>query len=119
MVLKRAVGRLGEPVIRQATLQAMRILGGQFVFGRTIDEALTNLAERVGNGAKVEDEVADGDPDPPLQPFAAEHAKGQVLDGKVAVAIGALDPAGQRRIVGVVETAHGSRALGKSAQARS
>ncbi len=39
-VLKRAVGRLGEPVIRQATLQAMKILGGQFVFGRTIDEAL-------------------------------------------------------------------------------
>jgi RHH-type proline utilization regulon transcriptional repressor/proline dehydrogenase/delta 1-pyrroline-5-carboxylate dehydrogenase len=38
--LRRAVGRVGEPVIRQATLQAMRILGGQFVFGRTIDEAL-------------------------------------------------------------------------------
>lgn len=38
--LKRAVGRLGEPVIRAATLQAMRILGGQFVFGRTIEEAL-------------------------------------------------------------------------------
>ena len=38
--LKRAVGRLGEPVIRTATLQAMRILGGQFVFGRTITEAL-------------------------------------------------------------------------------
>ncbi len=38
--LKRTVGRLGEPVIRKATLQAMRILGGQFVFGRTIEEAL-------------------------------------------------------------------------------
>ncbi|WP_121118738.1 bifunctional proline dehydrogenase/L-glutamate gamma-semialdehyde dehydrogenase PutA [Croceibacterium ferulae] len=38
--LRRAVGRLGEPVIRQATLQAMRILGGQFVFGRDIEEAL-------------------------------------------------------------------------------
>ncbi len=38
--LKRAMNRMGEPVIRQATLQAMRILGGQFVFGRTIEEAL-------------------------------------------------------------------------------
>jgi len=38
--LRRAVGRMGEPVIRQATLQAMRILGGQFVFGRDMDEAL-------------------------------------------------------------------------------
>jgi RHH-type transcriptional regulator, proline utilization regulon repressor / proline dehydrogenase / delta 1-pyrroline-5-carboxylate dehydrogenase len=42
--LKRAVGRLGEPVIRTATLQAMKILGGQFVFGRTIDEALERAA---------------------------------------------------------------------------
>ena len=48
--LKRAVGRLGEPVIRQATLQAMKILGGQFVFGRTIDEALERAApERKAN----------------------------------------------------------------------
>ena len=38
--LKRAMNRMGEPVIRTATLQAMKILGGQFVFGRTIDEAL-------------------------------------------------------------------------------
>ncbi|MFZ1742634.1 MAG: bifunctional proline dehydrogenase/L-glutamate gamma-semialdehyde dehydrogenase PutA, partial [Pontixanthobacter sp.] len=42
--LKRTVGRLGEPVIRKATLQAMRILGGQFVFGRTIKEALKRAA---------------------------------------------------------------------------
>ena len=42
--LRRAVGRVGEPVIRQAVMQAMRILGGQFVFGRTIDEALDRAA---------------------------------------------------------------------------
>ena len=38
--LRRTIGRVGEPVIRKATLQAMKIMGGQFVFGRTIDEAL-------------------------------------------------------------------------------
>ena len=38
--LGRAVGRLGEPVIRTAVAQGMKILGAQFVFGRTIDEAL-------------------------------------------------------------------------------
>jgi RHH-type transcriptional regulator, proline utilization regulon repressor / proline dehydrogenase / delta 1-pyrroline-5-carboxylate dehydrogenase len=38
--LGRAVGRLGEPVIRTAVGQAMKILGQQFVFGRTIGEAL-------------------------------------------------------------------------------
>ncbi|HUQ14143.1 MAG TPA: bifunctional proline dehydrogenase/L-glutamate gamma-semialdehyde dehydrogenase PutA, partial [Novosphingobium sp.] len=48
--LKRAVGRLGEPVIRTATLQAMKILGGQFVFGRTIDEALARAAPERAKG---------------------------------------------------------------------
>jgi RHH-type proline utilization regulon transcriptional repressor/proline dehydrogenase/delta 1-pyrroline-5-carboxylate dehydrogenase len=48
--LKRAVGRLGEPVIRQATLQAMKILGGQFVFSRTIQEALSRAAPERKHG---------------------------------------------------------------------
>ena len=34
------MARSGEPVIRQAVTQAMRILGRQFVMGRDIDEAL-------------------------------------------------------------------------------
>jgi RHH-type proline utilization regulon transcriptional repressor/proline dehydrogenase/delta 1-pyrroline-5-carboxylate dehydrogenase len=38
--LHRLVARSGEPVVRQAVLAAMRILGRQFVMGRTIDEAL-------------------------------------------------------------------------------
>src|SRR4029453_5684303 len=42
--LGRAVGRLGEPVIRAAGSQAMKILGKQFVFGRTIDEAMKRAA---------------------------------------------------------------------------
>ncbi len=48
--LKRAIGRLGEPVIRKATLQAMKILGGQFVFGRTIGEALKRAAPERARG---------------------------------------------------------------------
>jgi RHH-type proline utilization regulon transcriptional repressor/proline dehydrogenase/delta 1-pyrroline-5-carboxylate dehydrogenase len=39
-VLRRLVAKSGEPVIRQAVMQAMRILGRQFVMGRTIEEAL-------------------------------------------------------------------------------
>ena len=38
--LKRLVSRSGEPFIRNAMKQAMRIMGKQFVLGRTIDEAL-------------------------------------------------------------------------------
>lgn len=48
--LKRAINRLGEPVIRTATGQAMKILGGQFVFGRTIDEALKRAAPERAQG---------------------------------------------------------------------
>lgn len=38
--LKRIAGRLGEPVIRQAVATAVKIMGEQFVVGRTIDAAL-------------------------------------------------------------------------------
>ena len=48
--LRRTVNRLGEPVVRKATLQAMRILGGQFVFGRTIDEALNRAKPERAKG---------------------------------------------------------------------
>jgi RHH-type proline utilization regulon transcriptional repressor/proline dehydrogenase/delta 1-pyrroline-5-carboxylate dehydrogenase len=38
--LKRLVNRSGEPVVRTAIRQAMRIMGHQYVMGRTIEEAL-------------------------------------------------------------------------------
>jgi RHH-type proline utilization regulon transcriptional repressor/proline dehydrogenase/delta 1-pyrroline-5-carboxylate dehydrogenase len=48
--LKRTMNRLGEPVIRTATLQAMKIMGGQFVFGRNINEALKRAAPERAKG---------------------------------------------------------------------
>ncbi|HEX6660676.1 MAG TPA: bifunctional proline dehydrogenase/L-glutamate gamma-semialdehyde dehydrogenase PutA, partial [Sphingomicrobium sp.] len=42
--LGRAVGRLGEPVVRTAVREAMKILGRNFVFGRDIEEALQRAA---------------------------------------------------------------------------
>jgi RHH-type proline utilization regulon transcriptional repressor/proline dehydrogenase/delta 1-pyrroline-5-carboxylate dehydrogenase len=41
----RLAGRLGEPVVRAAMRQAMRIMGHQFVMGRTIGEALDKSLE--------------------------------------------------------------------------
>ena len=38
--MQRLVTRMGEPVVRGAMRQAMRIMGHQFVMGRTIGEAL-------------------------------------------------------------------------------
>jgi RHH-type proline utilization regulon transcriptional repressor/proline dehydrogenase/delta 1-pyrroline-5-carboxylate dehydrogenase len=43
------VQRIGEPVIRSAVMQAMKILGSQFVLGRDIEEA-TKIARRGEKG---------------------------------------------------------------------
>ncbi|WP_431862081.1 bifunctional proline dehydrogenase/L-glutamate gamma-semialdehyde dehydrogenase PutA [Azospirillum sp.] len=67
-VLDRLVGRVGEPIIRQAMMQAMRILGRQFVLGRTIDEALgrarddeklgyTHSFDMLGEAARTADDA--------------------------------------------------------------
>jgi RHH-type proline utilization regulon transcriptional repressor/proline dehydrogenase/delta 1-pyrroline-5-carboxylate dehydrogenase len=42
--MAKMVTRVGEPVIRTAFRQAMRIMGHQFVMGRSIDEALKRAA---------------------------------------------------------------------------
>lgn len=38
--MKRLVSRVGEPMVRTSMMQAMKIMGGQYVLGRTIKEAL-------------------------------------------------------------------------------
>ncbi len=45
-VLRRLVNRGGEPVVRTAIRQAMRIMGYQYVMGRTIDEALERAVKK-------------------------------------------------------------------------
>ncbi len=47
--LQRLVSKSGEPVIRMAIRQAMRIMGQQFVMGETIDAAIKRSQE-AGNG---------------------------------------------------------------------
>src|SRR5690554_2740647 len=42
--------RLGLPVVRKATYQAMRLMGAQFVLGRTIEEALKNSRDKRDQG---------------------------------------------------------------------
>lgn len=44
-VLRGLVKRLGEPVVRTAVGQSMKILGRQFVLGQTIDEGMKNARE--------------------------------------------------------------------------
>ena len=60
--MRELVGRAGEPVIRQAMLRALQIMGGQYVLGRTIaegQECAAALAEdcmsydMLGEGART------------------------------------------------------------------
>ncbi len=48
--VQRLVARSGEPIIRQAVRQAMRILGNQFVLGETIEAALVNAEDEAAQG---------------------------------------------------------------------
>jgi RHH-type proline utilization regulon transcriptional repressor/proline dehydrogenase/delta 1-pyrroline-5-carboxylate dehydrogenase len=49
-VLRGLVQRTGEPVIREAVRQAMRVLGRQFVLGRTIEEAIERAESERARG---------------------------------------------------------------------
>ncbi len=64
--LKRLAGRVGEPVIRAAVSQAMRIMGEQFVLGRDIAAALARAKaegftcsfDMLGEGARTAADAA-------------------------------------------------------------
>ena len=68
-LVRRLIARVGEPVIRGALQQAMRLMGRQFVMGRTIDEAIDrarNLEKKgyhysydmLGEGARTHEDAA-------------------------------------------------------------
>ncbi|MGE5537533.1 MAG: bifunctional proline dehydrogenase/L-glutamate gamma-semialdehyde dehydrogenase PutA [Gemmatimonas sp.] len=68
-VVARLMAAGGEPLLRAAVATAMRVMGGQFVLGRTIEEALVNARDAeqhgfrhsfdmLGEGART---AADGD----------------------------------------------------------
>ena len=48
--VRRLVARLGEPVVRESVNQAMRVMGKQFVMGRTIEEALERARDWEARG---------------------------------------------------------------------
>jgi RHH-type proline utilization regulon transcriptional repressor/proline dehydrogenase/delta 1-pyrroline-5-carboxylate dehydrogenase len=49
-LLRRLVARAGEPVVRTAIRQAMKIMAEQFIVGETIDAAIERAAEREALG---------------------------------------------------------------------
>ncbi len=103
---KRLVGRVGEPVIRLAVRQAMKIMGHQFVMGRTIGEALAR--SRKGDNANYrysfdmlgEAALTQGDADRYLQAYrSAIDAIGgsgnfddEIVAPSISVKLSALHP---------------------------
>ncbi|MBB4798175.1 RHH-type proline utilization regulon transcriptional repressor/proline dehydrogenase/delta 1-pyrroline-5-carboxylate dehydrogenase [Brevundimonas bullata] len=101
--LKRIAGRLGEPVIRQAVATAVKIMGEQFVVGRTIETALKRSDregwlcsfDMLGEGART---VADAERYEKIYADAIEAvgktAKGQGPESGhgVSVKLSALSP---------------------------
>ena len=51
--LDSALGKIGEPFVREAMVKAMRILGQQFVLGRDIEEAAQNAQKLQGQGYRL------------------------------------------------------------------
>ena len=48
--LNKLSSKLSEPIVRRAILQAMRIMGGQYVLGRSIDEGIGKSTSSNSNG---------------------------------------------------------------------
>ena len=48
--LKHLVHKMGEPVIREALRRAMALIGGQFVLGETLQDALSNAVDYTRRG---------------------------------------------------------------------
>ena len=49
-LLKKTMGRMGEPVIRKAMNIAMKVMGRQFVMGETIEDALKRAKDKEKQG---------------------------------------------------------------------
>ena len=99
-LLKKTIGRLGEPVIRKSMNYAMKIMGKQFVMGETIKAATVRAATKeqqgyvysydmLGEGART---MADADK------YFKAYEDAITAIGEVAVASGKNDP---RKVPGI------------------
>jgi len=99
-LLKKTIGRLGEPVIRKSMNYAMKIMGKQFVMGETIEAATIRAATKeqqgyvysydmLGEGART---MADADR------YLKSYQDAIEVIGSAAQASGKNDP---RRVPGI------------------
>ena len=134
--LEQAVASLlrkgGEPLVRKGVDLAMRLLGRQFVTGRTINEALENVRERETRGYRYsfdmlgEGAATDADAQTYLAAYEqaidaiGRHAQGKgVVDGAgISVKLSALHPRYTRTQAARVHAELGPRLLSLARLAR-
>jgi RHH-type proline utilization regulon transcriptional repressor/proline dehydrogenase/delta 1-pyrroline-5-carboxylate dehydrogenase len=81
--IRNLATRVGEPIVRAAVAQAIRIMGEQFVLGRTIEDAMARAArenllcsfDMLGEGARTEADAAH---------YEAAYARAIAAIGKVS-----------------------------------
>jgi RHH-type proline utilization regulon transcriptional repressor/proline dehydrogenase/delta 1-pyrroline-5-carboxylate dehydrogenase len=114
-VFARLLARAGEPLVREALVQALRIMGRQFVMGRTIGEALRRAADHqdyrhsfdmLGEAARTAEDAGryfDAYAQAIAAIGAASAGKGPVEGPGISVKLSALHPryelAQQRRVM--------------------
>jgi RHH-type transcriptional regulator, proline utilization regulon repressor / proline dehydrogenase / delta 1-pyrroline-5-carboxylate dehydrogenase len=82
--IKKLVSRTGEPVIREALKKAMTLIGGQFVLGQTITEALSHSKGHLKQGYRFSyDILGEGArSDMQAQHYVRSYIEGLSLIGK-------------------------------------
>lgn len=110
--LKRLVARSGEPIIRQAIRQAVKLLGEQFVLGRTIEDAIHRARRYEADGYRISYDMlgeaarSDADAERYFQryvnaidavglscgPLSARHGDALVTRPSISVKLSALHP---------------------------
>ena len=107
--LKRMIAKSGEPFIRQALRQAMRVLGDNFVLGRNIKEAISRAAVLEKKGYRFSYDMLG---ECARTPEDADRYFTRYMDARAAVGDGA-GPQAQRQLVHGLE---GAVAAGKRLQ---
>jgi len=99
-LLKKTIGRLGEPVIRKSMNYAMKIMGKQFVMGESIADATERADEKEQQGYVYSyDMLGEGARTmPDAERYLKSYQDAIEEIGKVAIASGKNDP---RRVPGI------------------
>ena len=89
---------------------------GEYASGERLPLVRGSIGQQPPYPAEVEDQVADRDTGTRMAARRREDTERQILDREIGMAVRGFDPAQTRRIMRLVDPAHGSFALSNPAQ---